>query len=160
MAPFRICFVCLGNICRSPLAEAVLLQLAQVRGLGDRLQIASRGTGDWHLGQPADPRMQAAATRHGISMSTRAELFEEEDFADFDLLLCMDRARLEELERRMPPKVSSRVTLFRDYDPDPQHSPDVPDPYYGGENGFEEVYQIVERTCVDLLDRFERGDLP
>ncbi|MDF1564960.1 MAG: low molecular weight phosphotyrosine protein phosphatase [Deltaproteobacteria bacterium] len=160
MAPFRICFVCLGNICRSPLAEAVLQQMVRTRGLEDQIEIESRGTGDWHLGQPADPRMQAAATRHGVPMSTRAELFEEEDFADFDLILSMDRARFGELERRMPRRVKAALRLFRDYDPEASGPADVPDPYYGGEDGFEEVYRIVERTCAAMLDAHQRGELP
>ena len=156
MSRFSVCFVCLGNICRSPLAEAVLRQKAEARGLTDRLHIESRGVGDWHLGEPADPRMQATASRHGVEMSGRAELFSPDDFAAFDLVLAMDVERYEELLARMPEGLCERVALFRDFDP--EGDGDVPDPYYGGPEGFEEVFRIVDRTCDAILNSLFEGE--
>lgn len=147
----RVLFVCLGNICRSPTAEAVFRQL--VAGADTRLaiEIDSAGIGDWHIGEPPDRRAQAAARRRGVDMSTiRARQFVHDDFALFDLILAMDRQNLAELRRRAPAQYRERVRLFLEFAPELEMH-DVPDPYYGGEAGFEQVLDLTEQAARGLL---------
>lgn len=149
--PIRVLFVCLGNICRSPLAEGVFKAHVDRAGLGDRFQIDSAGTGNWHVGQPADKRMLATATGHGVTLESRGRQFGAPDFAQFDHILVMDRSNLHDvLFLDTAGEFNERVKLFREFDPDPGDY-QVPDPYYGGEEGFEEVYRIVDRTSEALL---------
>lgn len=153
----RILFVCMGNICRSPLAEGVFRSLVEERGLSSLIEIDSAGTGSWHAGQPPDRRMRQTAHRHGISLDDqRARAVRSSDLYDFDLLLMMDRDNLNHV-RRLDRKGAMRekLRLFRDFDPDPGDG-QVPDPYYGGADGFEDVYCIVDRTARNLLDWVER----
>lgn len=147
----RILFVCLGNICRSPLAEGVFAEKVRLAGLADRFEIDSAGTGSWHAGEPADRRMRETARGHGVALTSRARQFGYADFETFDHILVMDRSNLHDvlfLDRKE--RFSDRVQLFRQYDPDPEDY-QVPDPYYGGDAGFERVYAIVDRTCDALL---------
>ena len=153
----RVCFVCLGNICRSPLAEAVLREKARARGVDDRLVIASRGIGAWHVGDPPDARMRLTAADHGVDMDGVAEQVGDADFHEFDLLLAMDADRHADLVDKAPPSALERVVPFRAFDPEGHPWDDVPDPYYGGQRGFENVYEIVDRTCEVLLDRLLDG---
>ena len=149
----RVMFVCMGNICRSPLAEGVLRHLARELGVLDRLDIASSGTGAWHVGQHPDRRMAQTARKHGVSLDgQRAQQFAYADLENYDYILAMDRDNLAHI-RRMDRKGrhASKISLFRSFDPDPGDG-DVPDPYYGGPEGFERVYQIVDRTCRRLLN--------
>lgn len=157
MEPLRICFVCLGNICRSPLAESVLREKVHARGADDRVRVASRGTGDWHVGEPPDPRMQTTARRHGVKITGTAQQFAPADYAGFDLVLAMDTARYEDLLDGAPEDLARRIVPFRAFDPEGSARDDVPDPYYGGQGGFETVYEIVDRTCEALLDRLLDG---
>ncbi|NNE71111.1 MAG: low molecular weight phosphotyrosine protein phosphatase [Rhodothermales bacterium] len=150
-APISVLFVCLGNICRSPLAEGVFRDQVERAGLEDRFEIDSAGTGNWHVGQPADKRMQATASRHGVMLTSRGRQFGHADFKDFDHILVMDRSNLHDvlfLDRTE--QFTDRVKLFREFDPEPDDY-QVPDPYYGGDDGFETVYAIVERTSEALL---------
>lgn len=139
----RILVVCLGNICRSPTAEAALREALADAGLGDRVQVDSAGTGTWHLGEPPDPRMTAAAAVVGLDLRGRARKVSVDDFAEFDLILAMDRGNLDDL-RRLAPDVAAagRVRLFREFEQGADRE-EVPDPYYGGEDGFTRVVQIV-----------------
>ena len=147
----RILFVCLGNICRSPTAEAVFRQLLARSPAGLRVEVDSAGIGDWHIGEPPDERAQAAARRRGLDMSTlRARQIVHEDFALFDLILAMDRQNLTELRRRAPVQYRDRVRLFLEFAPELE-AHDVPDPYYGGEAGFEEVLDLAEQAARGLL---------
>lgn len=147
----RILFVCLGNICRSPTAEAVFRQLLTRAPAGLRVEVDSAGIGDWHIGEPPDERAQAAARRRGLDMSTlRARQIVHEDFALFDLILAMDRQNLTELRRRAPVQYRDRVRLFLEFAPELE-AHDVPDPYYGGEAGFEEVLDLAEQAARGLL---------
>lgn len=150
--PLRVLFVCLGNICRSPLAEGVFRQKVREAGLDDAIEIDSAGTGAWHVGNPPDRRMMATAKRHGVDLSAqRARQFVDTDLADFDHILAMDRSNLHDiLFLDTGDDFGHRVTLFRQWDPEPGDY-EVPDPYYGGDQGFEEVYGIVERTSEALL---------
>ena len=139
----RVLFVCTGNICRSPTAEGVLRHLAEKEGI--ELHIASAGTGDWHVGSPPDERAQQHAKGRGYDLSAqRARQVRRSDFEEFDLILAMDRGHLRALERMAPPESRHKLRLFL-------AERDVPDPYYGGPQGFEHVLDLVEAACRDLL---------
>lgn len=148
----KVMFVCMGNICRSPLAEGVFRHLVREAGLDGQFEIASSGTGAWHVGQAPDHRMRRTAARHDISLDGQvAQRFERADLKDFDHIYVMDRENRRgvlALVRREQDR--EKVALFRDFDPQPGDR-QVPDPYYGGAEGFEEVYRIVERTARALL---------
>lgn len=152
--PIRIQFVCLGNICRSPLAEAVFRDHVEQADLGDYFDIASSGTGDWHVGDPADPRMQETAAQHGVPLEGhRARQFSTDDLQAFDHIFVMDKDNLHDvLYLDEQDEHNGKVRLFREFDPQPGDF-QVPDPYYGGQDGFETVYKIVDRTAAELLDR-------
>ncbi len=152
---YRICFVCLGNICRSPMAEAVCRSKLAERGLDRAVEVASAGTGGWHVGQDADPRALDALAGRGYLLRHRARQFVHEWFADYDLVVALDRSNLAALERLAPDDGSrSRLVLLRQFDPAAVESGDldVPDPYYGGSAGFEPVLDLIERACEGLLD--------
>ena len=149
---YRICFVCLGNICRSPIAATVMRSLLADRGLSDDVEVTSAGTGDWHVGQRADSRALAALTRAGYDGSDhRARLFVADAFADNDLVLAMDHSNLTALRRLAPDGHEDKLRLLREFDPDATGT-DVPDPYYGGDEGFDEVLAMVESACHGLLE--------
>lgn len=149
MPPTRVLFVCLGNICRSPTAEGVFRRLVADAGLADAFDIDSAGTGDWHVGEPPDRRMQAAAAARGYPLGGTARQVRGADFAAFDHILAMDRDNLRDLVRQAPAEHRAKIRLLRDYDP--LGGGDVPDPYYEGPAGFDEVVTIVERACRGLL---------
>jgi protein-tyrosine phosphatase len=148
--PIRVLFVCLGNICRSPAAEAAFLHLVAEAGRGREFVVDSAGTGAWHLGEPADARMRQAARRRGIEIRSIARQVTPTDFEDFDWILAMDAHNVETLQRMAPAARHARVRLFRDLDPDGRGE-DVPDPYYGDLDGFDDVLDIVTRTARALL---------
>lgn len=139
----KLLFVCTGNICRSPTAEAVLRELAKKEGLS--LHVESAGTHDYHVGEPPDERAQHHAKRRGYDLSgQRARHLAKRDFDEFDLIVAMDRGHLRMLQRLSPPQHRGKLRLFL-----PER--DVPDPYYGGAQGFEQVLDLVEAACRDLL---------
>jgi len=150
----RIQFVCLGNICRSPLAKTVFQDKVEEAGLEDQFEIASSGTGDWHVGDTADDRMRKTAQKHGHSLEDhRASQFQKEHLAAYDHIFVMDKSNLNDvLYFDEEEKHDGKVRLFREFDPDPGDY-QVPDPYYGGRDGFETVYEIVDRTAETLLNR-------
>ena len=148
-----VLFVCLGNICRSPLAEGVFRHLAQQEGLEDRFEIDSAGTGAWHVGERADARSALVAELHGIALDSRARQVKPDDFERFDYIIAMDRDNLRTLERMREANGSSaRIELLRAYEPE-RDGDEVPDPYYGGSSGFENVFQMVKRSCRGLLEQ-------
>ena len=150
----NILFVCLGNICRSPAAEGVFLHLLNERGLSDRFVVDSAGTGGWHTGNPADRRMQAAAARRGIQLLSRARQISLDDLSDFDLVLTMDDANLaavQGLAREAGNRATATVRPMLSYSQRFSET-EVPDPYYGGEAGFEHVLDLLEDACSNLLD--------
>ena len=150
-------FVCLGNICRSPTAEAVLRDLVTREAPDLSVEIDSAGIGDWHIGEPPDQRALAAARRRGLDMSRlRARQIASEDFARFDFILAMDRANLSDLRRRAPTQYRERVRLFLEFAPDAGVD-EVPDPYYGGAAGFEEVLDLAEQAARGLLSHIREG---
>jgi len=157
----RLLFVCLGNICRSPTAEGVMAHLARERGLDGEVELDSAGTGAWHVGKPPDERATRAAAERGIELSGLARQFEPADFERFDLVLALDRENRAELERMAPDEdARARLALLREYDARAVESGelDVPDPYFGGSEGFDEVLDVVVSACEGLLDRV--GDRP
>lgn len=146
----RILFVCLGNICRSPTAEAVMRGLVAERGLESEIEVASAGTGDWHVGYPPDERSVVAAAERGVELTGEARQVASGDFDAFDLMIAMDRQNERDiLALARTDKDREKVRLLRSY---ADGELDVPDPYYGGEDGFADVVEIVERSCRALLD--------
>ena len=158
-----VLFVCLGNICRSPAAEGTFRHLVAERGLKERFRIDSAGTSAYHIGEPANSSSQRAARKHGIRLDSRARQFIPPDFAEFDYILAMDSSNYQNiLSQARLDQDRQRLHLFRSFDPevaDRGGAPDVPDPYYGGAEGFENVQNIMNRTVVGLLDHIagERG---
>ena len=155
--PVRVLFVCLGNICRSPVAEGAFRRLVEARGLAEHFEIDSAGTGPWHAGDPPDARMTAAAATRGLDLSTlRGRQIKRPDLAGdrpWDHVLVMDKSNLHDTLALDPDgDHGTRVRLFREFDPEPGDY-QVPDPYYGGAKGFEHVIDIVERTAAAILDR-------
>ena len=143
----KILTVCLGNICRSPTAEAAIREAATEMEVG--VIVDSAGTGGWHVGEPADARMRLAAQRQGLTIDSIARQVTETDFEKFDLILAMDRRSLEDLHSLAPEGCRAEIRLFRD--DDPQGPGEVPDPYYGGEAGFRTVVEICRRTARSLV---------
>lgn len=149
-----IAMVCLGNICRSPIAEVVLSAKLAAAGLGDDVSVDSAGTGRWHVGEPIDPRAAAMLDEHGYDpQQHRARQFSADWFDTHDLVLAMDRSNLDELERiSRSADDLGKISMFRSFDPDATGSLDVPDPWYGGRADFENVLALVERTTDALVD--------
>lgn len=151
----RILFVCMGNICRSPTAEAVMWRLVEQAGLEDEVAIESAGTGGWHVGNAPDERATEAALARGFAMRSVAQQVSAADFDRFDVLVAMDRDNVRNLKRLAPDAdAAAKVRLLREFDPASAGAPDldVPDPYYGGVDGFEHVLDLVEAACAGLLD--------
>lgn len=149
----RILVVCLGNICRSPAAESALRESLAEAGLGDRVEVDSAGTGDWHLGKPPDPRMVAAAARAGLSVDGRARRVEAGDLDRFDLVLAMDRSNLTALRALARDDTTrAKVRLFREFD-ETADADEVPDPYCGDPGGFARVVDIVRAAARGLVAR-------
>ncbi len=146
----RVLFVCLGNICRSPTAEGVLRHQLVEAGLADVIDVASAGTGDWHVGKSPDSRTRRAAQLRGYDLSKqRAQQVSVEDFTRYDLILAMDESNLAHLKALRPGHASAELDLFlRRYQ---GVLDEVPDPYYGGEQGFEQVLDLVEEACRKLV---------
>ena len=155
----KLLFVCLGNICRSPAAEGVFLHLLEARGLSNQFLVDSAGTGGWHVGNPADRRMRAAAERRGIHLPSRARQIELADFSNFDRILTMDEDNLRAV-RSLAGELGARSDLAL-VEPMTSHcrrfgDKEVPDPYYGGEQGFEHVLDLLEDACSGLLETLTR----
>ena len=182
----RVLFVCLGNICRSPTAEATMRALVREAGLQEEIEIDSAGTGGWHVGSRPDARAAAAARARGIALEGTAREVVPEDFEDFDLLIAMDRSNLSALRQLAPSEAArAKLRLLREFDPASTplaqppgansrgpdapagaragaasaHDLDVPDPYYGAAGGFEEVLDLVQAACEGLLEHIRRGEL-
>ena len=149
----RLCFVCLGNICRSPTAEGIMLHLVREAGLESSIYIDSAGTGAWHAGELADARSRKVARGRGFELPSRARQFLKGDFAQFDYVLAMDASNLENLNNlASSADERSKLSLMRSWDVSADGGPDVPDPYYGGPQGFDEVFDMCERACRGLLE--------
>jgi protein-tyrosine phosphatase len=148
----RVCFVCLGNICRSPTAEGVMRRLVVEACLDDRIEIDSAGTAAYHAGEPADERSAATARERGVVLTSIARQFDARDFERFDYVLAMDRENLTALDELATGDGDrDRIALLRHFDAARGDETDVPDPYYGGPRGFDRVFEICESGCIGLL---------
>jgi protein-tyrosine phosphatase len=148
----RVSFVCLGNICRSPTAEGILRSLVEREGLQDQIDVESAGTGSWHLGERADSRARATAAARGVPLNGKAKQFSEADFDRLDYILVMDVAIRNALGRlASSDEARQKLHLLRTFDPESPPGAAVPDPYYGGEDGFEEVFDICDAACRGFL---------
>jgi len=151
-----VLFVCMGNICRSPLAEGVFRERVRAAGVGGRIRVDSAGTHGYHVGHPPDGRARAAAARRGVDIAgLRARAVDASDFSEFDHLLAMDRANLSFLEARCPEGARHKLRLLLDFAPD-AGAREVPDPYYGGRAGFERVLDLVEAGADGLIAHLRR----
>lgn len=151
----RICFVCLGNICRSPTAEGVMRHLVAARGRIAEFALDSAGTSGWHVGEPPDKRATAAAARRGIHLDGGARRIVGADLTRFDLVLAMDLDNLHAIQALAAQHPgTAKIALFRSFDPTAPPDAEVPDPYYGGPQGFDEVIDICMRAATGLLDHF------
>lgn len=152
----RVLFVCLGNICRSPTAEGVMRALLASNGYDGEVVVDSAGTGGWHVGNPPDERAIAAAAARGFELGGVARQVRIADFEEFDLIVAMDRSNRDDLLRLAPDaEAEAKVRLLREFgDGAPE---DVPDPYYGDTDGFDEVLDIVERNCAALIEQVVDG---
>ncbi|MFI6563976.1 low molecular weight protein-tyrosine-phosphatase [Streptomyces sp. NPDC050534] len=149
---YRVCFVCTGNICRSPMAESVFRARVAEAGLDGRVEVDSAGTGGWHEGDGADPRTVSVLEESGYETGHRARRFEPSWFARLDLVVALDSGHLKALRRLAPTQEdAAKVRLLRSYDPAAGDDLDVPDPYYGGLDGFEECLEMVEAASEGLL---------
>jgi len=154
-SPFKIVFVCLGNICRSPTAEGIFQHLVNERELDPYFYVDSAGTSAYHIGEPANSKSQKLANEHGIELRSRARQFEKNDLEEFDLIVAMDRENLANIKSLDGSKdYEEKIVLLRDFDPNPGDG-EVPDPYFGGMDGFKNVFDIVKRSCKALLDELE-----
>lgn len=153
--PLNICFVCLGNICRSPTAEGIFQHLVNERGYESYFYIDSAGTSAYHIGEPANRKSRGVARKHGVELHSKARRFTSKDLDEFDLILAMDRdnfQNIRQLDSRN--QHSDKIKLMRDFDSSPGDGA-VPDPYYGGMDGFQHVFDVVKRSCENLLDELE-----
>jgi protein-tyrosine phosphatase len=160
--PVRLLFVCLGNICRSPTAEGTMRALVRDARLQDEIEMDSAGTGSWHVGSAPDERATAAAAARGIALQGAARRVRAEDFDDFDLIVAMDRANVDDLRQIAPSDAArARIRLLREFDPASAANGDldVPDPYYGEGDGFERVLDHVQAASAGLLAQLRAGEL-
>lgn len=148
----KVIFVCMGNICRSPTAEGVMLHMVKERGLADVIEVSSAGTLDYHAGDPADPRSRQAASRRGYVLDRRAKQVRVRDLEEYDLVIAMDRANKRDLLALDPAgKQHHKIKLLGEFLDGDDHA-DVPDPYYGGPAGFETVLDMAEAACGRLIE--------
>jgi len=153
--PFKIVFVCLGNICRSPTAEGIFQHLVNERGLDPYFYVDSAGTSAYHIGEPANSKSRQVAERHGVKLQSRARKFEPGDLEEFDLILAMDRENYDNLKQLdQDDKHCDKILLMRGFDSEPGNG-EVPDPYFGGMDGFQKVFEILRRSSKALLDELE-----
>ena len=153
----RVVFVCLGNICRSPLAEAIFNQLIQERKLEEKISCDSAGTGDWHVGELPDPRTRGVARQYQVPLDHRGRQFSPADFATYDYIIAMDQNNRDNIQQQIPEAetASYQLLLMREFDEVPGKL-DVPDPYWGGEQGFDDMYHLLRRCCINLLDYVQK----
>jgi protein-tyrosine phosphatase len=154
-----VLMVCLGNICRSPTAEAAVREAAAAAGVD--LEVRSAGTGHWHVGKPPDARMRRAAAEVGLELTGAAAQIDADALREADLVLAMDRSNLAALQRlALLADVTTPIRLFREFDPDADGRLDVPDPYYGGAEGFAEVVRIARRAAREVVVHLAGGARP
>lgn len=152
----RICFVCLGNICRSPTAEGIMQHLVAQYDLGHAIALDSAGTSAWHEGEKADARSREVASQRGVPLTSRSRQFKAKDFSNFEYVVAMDQSNLKNLSAMAGPDDASKLVMLRAFDPRSPEGPDVPDPYYGGPSGFDDVYDICQAACEGFLAHLQR----
>lgn len=153
MREIKVLFVCLGNICRSPLAEGIFKKLVEERGMQNKFQFDSAGTAAYHTGSPPDPRSCEIAEQHNIVLDHTARKISDRDFQTFDYILAMDASNYQHIKAQMERHAKVKSQLFKMREFDNNHSGrDVPDPYYGGLKGFEQVYDMLEEACGNFID--------
>ncbi len=150
----RIMFVCTGNICRSPMAHGVFVDRVRKRGLEHRFEVESSGTTAYHYGESMDERAASELKVHGIRFRNRAKGFHRADAADYDLILAMDRSNYASLMRMTDTEHQNRIRMFRSFDPEGSEDAEVPDPWYGGREGFTKIYEMISRTVDVLIERY------
>jgi protein-tyrosine phosphatase len=156
----RVCFVCLGNICRSPTAEGIMLSLVEDVGLSHFIKVDSSGTSAFHVGEPADKRSRTTAEFHSVDLPSRARQFVSSDFEDFDYIVAMDTSNKSNIEHLVRNETDiQKVFLLCDFDSESSSRASVPDPYYGGPDGFEHVFQLCRRGCLGLLAHIRANNL-
>lgn len=149
--PYKLCFVCLGNICRSPTGEGLFIHKVREAGLENYFYIDSAGTAAYHIGEGANSKSQATANKYGVHLPSRARKLEYADLEEFDLILAMDSENFKNIKALdTKNRFTDKIKMMRDFDPNPEDG-NVPDPYYGGMQGFENVYNILDRSCEELL---------
>lgn len=151
---YKICFVCLGNICRSPTAEGIFQHLINERDLENYFEVDSAGTSAYHIGESANSKSQRTAQKYGITLHSKARQFDASDLNYYDLILAMDNENLKNVRQMANEYHEDKIGRMRDFDPNPGDG-EVPDPYHGGPEGFENVFKIVKRSCENLLDELE-----
>ena len=157
----RICFVCQGNIIRSPLAKNIFLQLAEKKGIEDNYEVDSAGTIAYHAGERPDPRMREVAADRGLVYSGRARQFIRDDFDQFDLVIAMDKENKRSLlSWVVSTEQEDKIRLMREFDPELGANLDVPDPYYGGPDGFISTFDIIKKACEGLMKDLESDHSP
>lgn len=154
----KILFVCLGNICRSPLAEGVFKKIVEDKDLNEIIICDSAGTASYHIGELADPRTRKNALSHGLNLTHRARAFKAADFNEFDYIIPMDESNLQTVNKLKPSSAKAKVILMREFDSEDKGSV-VPDPYHGNEQDFEEVYQILNRCCNYFLAFLQQTEI-
>ena len=154
----KICFVCQGNIIRSPLAENMFRALAEKQGLTGKYHLSSAGTSAYHVGEAPDRRMRQVAAEHGFEYTGKAKQFWREDLEEYDLIIVMDKDNRRIIKSMAHDDIQlKKIRMMREFDPEGSGDLDVPDPYYGGVEGFKVTYQIVKRSCEGLLEYLESG---
>ncbi len=155
MKPIKVMFVCMGNICRSPTAHGVFQKLVDTAGLADSIIVESSGTTAYHVGEPPDHRATMMAKSHAVHLSDfRAQKVTQQDYINQSYILAMDYENLRNMKQECPEQYQSKIQLLLDFHPN-EFLDEVPDPYYGGDNGFKDVYEMVEVACSELLQKIQ-----